>query len=252
MDVAFFGDSIAWSGYSPLYLYQKTGIRSYNCSTSGQWIKESYLMLKQIAKTQKLKVAVLDTNLFYVRLMKLKQFRDCIMDDLFPVLQYHGALFEKNNIHERDVWKGYHYADVVTDCSGLMGYMDVDTSEEEIPSVSKMYLEKIYSFCKDNNISLLLCSSPNPMHWNAGKSDVVQKWAEEHQVDYIDGNRKLREIGIDGSTDYIDAGEHLNCNGAEKLTAYVGNYLKDHYQLEDHSGDADWDADLEKAGVYNG
>ena len=41
--------------------------------------------------------------------------------------------------------------------------------------------------------------------------------------------KELKAIGIDGKTDYIDFGEHLNRNGARKLTAYIGKYLKTHF-----------------------
>lgn len=251
IDVAFVGDSIAWSGYSPLALYKQTGITSYNCSTSGQWIRESYLMLQQILKSQKIKVFILDTNLFYVRLMQIKDLRDFIVGDVFSVIQYHDMLFKDISAKGKDNWKGYHFSNVVTDCHAHMEYMTDNSPMEELPEVSKKYLEKIYDLCKANNISLVLCSSPNPSRWNAGRSLAVSDWAEKHKVDYLDGNKDWKSIGIDGTTDYIDCGEHLNFNGARKLTSYIGKYLMEHYKLKNHSGNSEWDRDLDTVGVYN-
>ena len=44
-------------------------------------------------------------------------------------------------------------------------------------------------------------------------------------------------MGINMETDFRD-GDHLNFLGAEKLTRYFTAYLQDHYEFEDHRGDA--------------
>ncbi len=53
------------------------------------------------------------------------------------------------------------------------------------------------------------------------------------------------EFGFDAATDFRDYGNHLNAVGARKLTAWFGAWLKEHYTLPDHRGDAayrSWDA----------
>lgn len=251
IDVVFVGDSIGWSGYSPLYLYKQTGIRSYNFSTPGMWAYDAYVSLKQVTKNQKPKVLVLDANQLFARSTPVKFVSKTFLIDAFPVLQYHRGLFDADEKKGKDVWKGYHYSDVSTDCSSSMDYMNESADKKEFPVGSKTYLDKILKYCKENAISLVLSSSPNPLHWNSGRSEEVSEWANKHKVVYIDGNKELQSIGIDGSTDYIDSGEHLNCNGAKKLTAYIGKYLKTHFHLKDSSGDKEWDKNVESVGVYN-
>ena len=45
------------------------------------------------------------------------------------------------------------------------------------------------------------------------------------------------DIGIDWSTDTYDEGMHLNVYGAEKLTKYFGEILKESHGFESRHGD---------------
>ena len=65
-DVLFFGTSHMVSGISPMEIYEKNGIVSYNLGTSCQPIQGTYYLLKEALKYQSPKVIVLDvSNLFY-------------------------------------------------------------------------------------------------------------------------------------------------------------------------------------------
>ena len=43
-------------------------------------------------------------------------------------------------------------------------------------------------------------------------------------------NDKSKELGIDVPADYSDA-EHLNINGMEKMTEYLGKYIINKYDV---------------------
>jgi hypothetical protein len=53
----------------------------------------------------------------------------------------------------------------------------------------------------------------------------------------VDLNCDLDRIGIDWENDFYDKGDHVNVFGAEKITAYLGEYVLKNYGLEDHRGD---------------
>ena len=55
-------------------------------------------------------------------------------------------------------------------------------------------------------------------------------------MDYIDLNYAVEDLGINWKTDTADKGDHLNLNGAQKVTTYIGSFLKENYSLEDHRG----------------
>jgi murein L,D-transpeptidase YafK len=44
-------------------------------------------------------------------------------------------------------------------------------------------------------------------------------------------------MGLDYETDTYDGGLHMNLSGADKLSGYLGDYLMEHYALEDHRED---------------
>ena len=50
---------------------------------------------------------------------------------------------------------------------------------------------------------------------------------------------------MDFSKDTYDGGLHLNLSGAEKITEYLGEFLRNEYELPDHRGEKElqeiWD-----------
>ena len=73
----------------------------------------------------------------------------------------------------------------------------------------------------------------------------------EYGYDFMDLDKSYAQIGIDDATDFSD-GEHMNVNGMEKFTTYLGQYIVDNYDVaRSDSGytddiKADWDACYEK------
>ena len=64
-----------------------------------------------------------------------------------------------------------------------------------------------------------------------------EKEAKERGLEFVDLNCDLDRIGIDWKNDFYDKGDHVNVFGAEKITAYLGEYVLNEFDLEDHRGD---------------
>ena len=62
-------------------------------------------------------------------------------------------------------------------------------------------------------------------------------------------------LGIDWASDTKDGGDHLNFDGAKKVSAYVGNWLSEAYGLKDKRNNPDykhWEEDsVEYASARN-
>lgn len=102
------------------------------------------------------------------------------------------------------------------------------------------YLRKIIEYCKVNDRELLLLKTPDgnrPL--DQPFYNTVSLIAEEYGVPYLDMNQYDEEIGLTNADFWTD-NWHLNVEGARKCTAFLGDYLMEHYTLLDHRGDADY------------
>lgn len=106
---------------------------------------------------------------------------------------------------------------------------DVSMDEEQL-----RYFEKIVSYCEENGINVVLVKVPKNS-WSRSKSLGVKKLAREHGLPFLDFNESslMKEIGFNPLRDMRDA-DHPNLRGAEKVSAYLGDYLKENYDLKDY------------------
>ena len=112
------------------------------------------------------------------------------------------------------------------------------------------YLRKILDYCRDRGVQVLLLNLPAIVNEAAqGKYNAVSAIAEEYGVPYLNLLHHLDGVGFDYAADLTDT-SHCNRWGAEKVTSYVGAYLKENYDLPDRRGDAAyasaWDAAYER------
>jgi hypothetical protein len=96
------------------------------------------------------------------------------------------------------------------------------------------YLQKITDLCKENGITLILVRAPLEYGWYPEWDQNIQEFADANGITYLNFNDYKEEMGLDLSTDTYDAGIHLNIYGAEKLSAFFGEYLVTNYDLTDY------------------
>lgn len=241
IEVLFLGDSLCYSSFYPVYLWQEQGYTSYVCGTSAQRICDTYLILKNAFKTQSPKLVVLETNCIYRKLDNGKN-GDEIMNWLIkkiPVFKNHSLWknFTKNieikyNQRKEEGQKGFKLRKAVIPYTGGE-YMCKTDACKKIPELSGEYLKKIADLCRENNTELILVSTLSPKNWNYEKHNGVQQWAADNGISYLDMNME-NCIKIDWDCDTKDGGDHLNLEGAKKVTSYIGNYLKENYHLTDY------------------
>lgn len=91
------------------------------------------------------------------------------------------------------------------------------------------YLLKIKKLCDDNDIELLLTSTPTN-RWTSTKKQLIEEVCDEYEIDFLDMNLPDGKV-IDYSTDMAD-GNHVNSSGALKTTKYLYEYIIDNYGLK--------------------
>jgi hypothetical protein len=96
------------------------------------------------------------------------------------------------------------------------------------------YFKRIVKLCKEKNIRLIVTMAPfNDIYTEkVGYNKFYEKMdslCKSEDVEYIDFNMLYDEIGLsyDDFEDAFHHAQHMNKWGAEKVSSYMANYLKD-------------------------
>lgn len=263
LDVIVYGSSRAWKGFDTRVLNKKYGISSYNYGCNWQAINTILLFLQDSLTTQTPKVVCIETGLvdlieqdtnldgqiYYSSEIptskeKIEYLTTCFgkkidgkhieryISYMFPLIMFHENW---NSItYENYLNNGYQrFVDSTGYCEGSNVYEctipDYKTFEQsELSEDSKAILDKMVAECKERNIDIIFYTCPYEGNYNYGKA--MEDYAVENNCIYLNLFVNLEETGIDGSTDFQDAG-HLNSSGASKLADYIGKYIYDNYDI---------------------
>lgn len=282
LDVIFLGDSSVYRGISPIKMWEEYGFTSYNFASPSQRMWDNYYCLEEVLKYQKPKVIVLNIDQAFTEKEMGKSRKRHLFDNLpnsinrvriildpaqknkkketltllFPLFRFHSRWSELNeddflyaNTKYHYPFKGYQITTGAKKYKGDTEYMKKENKKSKMGPKALKYLDKIKTTCQENDVKLLLIEAPAPKTWNKTKNQEVSKWAEKNEVPFLDLNSHMEEIGIDWEKDTKDEGYHMNIYGAEKISMYMGKYLKDEYKLPDHRNDNEykqWEKDAEE------
>lgn len=277
VDVMILGSSHAWRGVDTMAMYEEYGIAAYNYANNWQHINTTSLFLKDAVLTQSPKVVVIDTvsacnylenvdingEVYYTTKISNKAdkstyLKQCFGDKVENYIKYYFPVTAFHDNWSNITKESLTYNTCEKDFNASMGYMytkkanpttikdytkftNMEFSEECIGS-----LDDIVQTCKDNNIELVFITLP----WgtkNYKFLGAMEKYAQENDCPYINMFENYEEVGINPATDYYDS-QHLNYSGASKVGKFLGQYLKDNYELEDIRNDKDnpWEQSLIK------
>lgn len=256
LDVIFVGDSLAYSAFSPMKMWEDHGFTSYVCAQSGQKIQETYSTLEVAFKTQKPRVVVLETSpMFRVRGMK-EEIKSSLAEtckQLFPIFRYHNIwkpLLLGESYGEQS-FNGYLLRWNKVAYTNSANYMNEAKSPEGIASSIEFYMQKIQKLCQENGAQLLLVSVPSPYNYNNARCRAIADYAKTQNLTYVNLNGEGNPAGIDWNTDILDNGDHLNVSGADRISTYMGNFLTQTYDLPDHREEDAYASYIEMAKIYD-
>lgn len=266
-DVIFVGDCEVYENYSPAKLWQEYGIHSFIRGSAEQYIWQSYYLLEDSLRYHVPKVVVFNIQSLQFSESQSEAYNRMTIDGMkwskskvnailasmkeeehfieyvFPILRYHSRWSE---LTADDVKYMFHAPKV-----SYNGYfMRVDTAPAGDVPVGRpladyrfgenawKYLDKMRVLCEDNGIQLVLVKAPSLYpYWYPEYELQVEEYAQEYGLPYYNFIELVDEIGLDYNTDTYDAGLHLNLSGAEKLSVYFGELLKEEYQIPDRRND---------------
>jgi hypothetical protein len=258
LDALFLGASQMHYTVDAGKLTDEYGIDSYDLGSSGQPLPTSSYYLYEALKTQTPKIVALEICAIFsentdmaertlaycyvpmpMSIQKFNSLHNSLNVNLkksfeyafAPLILYHDRwrFIEKDDINfvlnpgsYIDLKARGYLAKDKTE-KQIIAYYNGDETVKEIPKESKKAILDIAEKCKEKNIKLLLFKAP-VSSWTKGDSISVKRFADENNLDFIDLNESLTEIGIDENTDFYDS-HHLNISGATKTTDYLAKIL---------------------------
>lgn len=266
-DVIFVGDCEVYENFSPIVLWQDYGINSYIRGSAEQYIWQSYYILEDTLRYETPDVAIFNiqslqfdrsqneaynrmtlegmkwssskVDAIYASMKPEEQF----LDYVFPILRYHSRWSELTLSDVR-----YMFDTKKVSHNGY--YMRVDVKPAENVPTGRIlgdysfgenawkYLDKMRELCQEKGVRLILIKAPSLYpYWYPEWEEQVEEYAEKYDLTYINFLELTEEIGIDYSKDTYDAGLHMNLSGAEKLSVYLGRFLREEAGLEDRRGE---------------
>lgn len=272
LDVLFMGNSDVYRGISPIKMWDEYGITSYVFSTSGSRMWTAYYLLEESLKYQNPKLIVLNMDFTFnetdaseanyrkafdnmkLGITKIKAIQDPIfkisneqkLSYIFPIARYHSRWDELTAEDFTEVLKKERFAykglDMVGDIKPYTGgneYMERRKYKDiKIGERCSTYLKKIINLCKNKNIELLLIEIPSADSWTKDLSDKVYDFAQDNHLDFVDMNLNYDKFGFNWEKNTCDGGDHLNVYGAESVSTYLGEYIKNKYDIPDRKQDS--------------
>ena len=256
LDAVFLGASQMFCSLNPQVIEQY-GISSYDFGGSSQHIAASYLYAREALKTQKPHIILCDVCTLLIEpdpddptwiswsydtlpfsADKVKSLYRALNGDLartisysFPLLQYHSRWSQLSG--NDFLW---FYTKHPNDTRGFLdrpGTTEISLNYEyselgeliPIPEQNCEVLRQLADLCAAHDARLILYKSPSET-WTKDMTASVQSAADALNLDFLNTMEHLDEIDFDAGTDFSD-GAHLNGSGAAKVSAWVGQRLRE-------------------------
>ena len=185
-----------------------------------------------------------------------------VIDYYLPVVKYHTRLTsskKKEAITKDELTLNLPY-------NKMQGFQCGNVTVTQVPQKNPKYetksckldgdvkevLDDLIDYCDTIDAEVLFTFSPYLQSNDKAKmTNAVTKYVEKRGYTCLNfcTEQMAEKLNINWQTDLYN-NHHFNYLGAEKYTKYIAKYLKENYDLEDHSGDSKYDAWLEGYDLY--
>ena len=271
LDMVYIGGSAAFVYYEPLRAFEQEGIASYNYAANTIQPELYKTMIKEILKTQKPEVIIIDARAFQYRgeekpptevayrnvltgmplsLNKLefiyenveKYLKEGKASYCFDIIKYHRDLNGESinnqikmafNMYENPL-KGFYFVPEVAEQT-----MVENNTEKKTPVAeeTEKILIDLLEYCKTTECNYLFVVSPyveEKLHKE--NFNYISEIINQYGYNFLDANDFYDEMDLNFETDLYNDG-HVNIFGAEKYTDFLIDYLQSNYNLPDRRKD---------------
>ena len=274
-EVMFFGSSHAYAAFSPLELWEETGVKSYVFATRQQPLWATYTYIKEALKTQSPSLVVVECRMAFGD----QEYYDegvnfSYMDDI-PLSWNKAALALRsvpdtegrlallfNFMMYHDRWNDLHRQDFTFRRSQARdpykGYVMLPPKEESWPrpdveavagrtpllEKNRYWLEEIVRLCREEGAALWLVKTPSNLEpEEKALLNSVEDAAARLGVPFHDFNEDYAAIGL--SEDMFHDEHHLDAFGASRFTRFFARALTEGWPgLRADWEDPSWTADM--------
>ena len=266
IDVLFLGSSVMVNAVSPMEIYEKYGIRSYNLGSENQSPVVSYFWLKEALRYQSPSVVVMDCRFLFsihkenpmnmieglvrksIDPMKWSSVKMEAVHDICKIDEGQDELsYYLTNLRYHERWKVLTRDDYDASMQSapLLGYAPIygngPTSFEaywpsnsaevaEFDKQMELYLIRITELCRENNIELILIDLPGN-NMNDAVNNALCRYADQNGIEYFNYCEASLYAAIGAELPAESVMAHANLPGALKFSNAIGKVLKDMYHI---------------------
>ncbi|MCQ2493309.1 MAG: hypothetical protein MJ104_01800 [Lachnospiraceae bacterium] len=275
-DVVFAGPSYTYVTMNPAQFWEEYGMAAFNMAISGQDKNSTVASLREVLKTQTPDIVLIDASgtLFDEHEVQSNVYRNTISMKLsansfklinasvkpedrldfylrWPIIHTRYKELERYDFIQNPTsiyTAGYMYE---WGCYERAASMDVFTVTDsfELSETNKAWIDELVEMSKQHDFELIFYLTPG-----IGDGDWrriingVKDYLDELGITFLDMDKDYIMVGVDFATDFNDY-RHMNYFGGVKVTKYVAEYLKAHYDISDHRGEEGYEL-WETAAMY--
>ena len=284
VDVLIIGSSHAYQGINTAVLWEEYGYSAFALCGAAQPVWNTYYYLEEALKTQTPKVIIFDT--YYVHMsddytdpstaikntygLKWSETKKAAIEVSFDpeisgnqyfysILQYHTRY---SDLSKTDFYPYQDNKAMYENHKGFYCYFRSENVKEnnltgvdyysDFTEKVDFYYRKIFELAKSKNIPIIATAIPfNAENFHQGFFRTAEFIAEyEYGSPFLNFVTEYKSaLGLDYKTDFADS-QHLNFKGNTKLTRFMGDYIKTHYDVPDRRNDTKYESWEKDAEVY--
>ena len=248
IDVVFVGPSSVFLNISPMYIWNKYGVVSYNRGTLSQSYVLTYTLLEEALKKKHPKLVIIDISLIAI-LENYKNINyatmnslDSLIDRYKTVKLYNIGLSNLNifnlyhnridNITREDFNPDSFYKGMRSDIvfhNNPQGDYVYNGEVVELDEKVKEYADKYVDLANKYGAEILFICGPKP-------NDRIKYYysfglyAKEKKYKFINYNTFYKDINIDFNKDFFDE-NHLTYDGGIKIIDHLLPYIINEYNI---------------------